>query len=87
MSNNHLSNVISGDLTDAQIEALSKYHWDQFKQPRYDAVRIATENMLKVIRDNCPRCAGRTRALQTCLELRMMANATIALEGVEVDES
>ena len=83
MTQNHISNVVSGDLTDEQITALSKYHNDPAKDLRYAAVREATEHMMRVIRDNCPRCAGRTTALQTVLMVRMQANATIALEGVE----
>ena len=83
---NHISNMVSGDLTDAQIEALCKYHDDPEKYPKYKAINIAVQNMLRVIRDNCPRCAGRTTALQTVLMVRMQANAAIALDGVEATE-
>jgi hypothetical protein len=82
---NHISNLISGELTDAQIEALCSYHDNPEKYPKYKAIKEATKEMLRVIRDNCPICAGRTRALQTVLMVRMEANATIALDGVETE--
>lgn len=79
----HISNLISGDdLTDAQIYELHQYHDDPSKNEKYDNVRRCCMAMMRVVIDNCPRCADRTRALNAIRDVRMLANSAIALDGL-----
>lgn len=50
--------------------------------PHFDAVREAVIACGQAILDHCPECADRSAALRKLREVRMDANAAIALGGM-----
>jgi hypothetical protein len=82
----HISNLISGDLNDAQIAELCKYHNDPNKTQIYEAINEATKAYLSLVVKLVPRSAQRTIAIQNMLLVRMQLNAAVALPMVEVPD-
>lgn len=65
------------------VDEVFKYHTPTPDQiPRFQAVNEAAKAFAKVILENVPRTPTRTRALNTIMDTRMLANAGIALEAV-----
>jgi hypothetical protein len=79
----HISNILSGEtLTDEQIIELHSYHCDPSKEEKYQKIKSACVELMKVVRDNAPPCSDRTRAFQAIREVRMLANSSVALDSL-----
>jgi len=50
--------------------------------PKFIVVQKALLEAAKVVEENCPSCADRSHALRLLRDVRMWANAAIALDGV-----
>lgn len=66
------------------IEATTYHEGTPEQKQGYDAINRATAMMLTAIFQYCPPCADRTDALRKARETRMMANAAIACNGLQV---
>lgn len=49
---------------------------------QHEAVASASENLIRVILENSPKCADQTAAIRKVREAKMTASAAIALEGL-----
>ncbi len=69
--------------SDSWIEFVNTYQPasdEQLKQ--YAAINEASKNFMRVIFDNTPKCADQSAAIRLLREVRMTANAAIALQGL-----
>jgi hypothetical protein len=73
-------------LSDEEIVAeLFKYHApNEFTIPKHAAINQAAKNFAEVILANCPRGLDRTGAIQCIRTARMVANASISLNGLSL---
>lgn len=65
------------------FDELFRYHPPTPQQlPKYAAINQAAKNFAEVIRSNCPIYSRQfERAIDAIMEARMLANASVALEG------
>lgn len=69
--------------TPAWIEFVNTYQPATEKQlKQYTAINEASKNFMRVIFENTPRCADQSAAIRLLREVRMIANAAIALDGL-----
>lgn len=67
------------------VEEIFTYHpATEEQRPKYKAVRDAAMHLAATILDACPPCADRTAAIRKVREGVMTANASIALNGLQL---
>lgn len=72
-----------GQVDGSNIEEVMTYHAPTPEMlHKFDAVREACIACARAIIEHCPQCADRTVALRKLREVRMDANASIALNGM-----
>lgn len=72
-----------GQVNKQNVEQVFTYHSPTPAQRvRFAVVRDALINCANVILDHVPECADRTVSLRKLREVRMDANAAIALDGL-----
>lgn len=69
----------------AYIEQATTYHKPtEAKTRAYEAINQATAQFMEIVFIHCPESADRTDALRKIREARMVANASIACDGIQV---
>jgi hypothetical protein len=73
-------------MSDSEILAeLFRYHAPNPETlPKYSAINQAAKNFAEVVLQNCPRSADRSAAIRLIRDARMTANASVALNGLNL---
>lgn len=73
-------------MSDEEILAeLFKYHAPTDETiPKFAAINQAAKNFAEVVLQNCPRGQDRRRAIDMIRDARMVANASVALNGLSL---
>jgi hypothetical protein len=67
------------------VAELFRYHAPNLETiPKYAAINLAAKHFAELILQNCPRGKDRTRAIEKLRDARMLANASISLNGLSL---
>lgn len=71
-----------GTVTKANYEDVCDYHAPRPDQiPKYEAVRAAEKEFIKVVLENSPECADQQAGIRLIRQGAMTINGAIALDG------
>jgi len=77
--------ALRGMSEDEILSELFSYHAPTPEQlPKYAAINQAAKNFAAVLLQVCPPCADRTRAIRHIQDARMIANMSVALNGLSL---